>query len=103
MVLSRRVLLVLALVSLASSLVVPFAAPARAQGTASLTIQARFCPDGNPFVDPNADCQPPQPPVSFAVDGGAARAVDADGAVTFTGLAAGDHRVTETEGASLGV
>jgi hypothetical protein len=101
-----RVLSVLALVALAASLAVPLATTAHAQSTAALTIRVRSCPNGNgsagqKAIDPGASCQAPHQAVSFSVDGGAARAVDADGSVTFTGLAAGSHRVTETQGPTI--
>jgi hypothetical protein len=69
---------------------------------ASLEIHKRVCPagaTGNIFDDCHGN--PPTQTTTFSVDGGAATAVDASGNVTFTGLAAGDHTVTEVEGIPL--
>jgi hypothetical protein len=73
-----------------------------AQATASLEIHKRVCPagaTGNVFDECHGN--PPTQTVTFSVDGGAAAAVDASGNVTFTGLAAGAHTVTEIEGIPL--
>ena len=73
-----------------------------AQVAGSLEIHKRVCPadaTGNVFDD--CHDTPPSQLVSFSVDGGAAVAVDASGNVTFTGLAAGAHTVTEVEGIPL--
>ena len=69
---------------------------------ASLEIHKRVCPagaTGNIFDDCHGN--PPTQTTTFSVDGGAAIAVDAGGDVTFTGLAAGAHTVTEVEGIPL--
>jgi len=69
---------------------------------ASLEIHKRVCPadaTGNIFDDCHGN--PPTQTTTFSVDGGAATSVDAEGNATFTGLAAGDHTVTEVEGIPL--
>jgi hypothetical protein len=69
---------------------------------ASLEIHKRVCPagtTGNVFDECHGN--PPTQTTTFSVDGGAATAVDASGNVTFTGLAAGAHTVTEVEGIPL--
>jgi hypothetical protein len=74
---------------------------ARAEG--SVEIHKRVCPSGAPVTDTFAECHgnPPEQPVAFAIDGGAPVEVDAAGNVVFTGLAAGSHVFTETEGPPL--
>jgi hypothetical protein len=75
---------------------------ASAQGTGSIEIHKRVCPSGE-IVNLFDDCHgnPPTQPVSFSLDGGPAQLVDADGNLTFTGLAAGTYQISEVEGIPL--
>jgi hypothetical protein len=72
-------------------------------GTGSLEIHKRVCPAGSPKVDIFQECHgnPPTQEVDFSVDGGPPAAVDQNGNVLFTGLSAGSHVVSETEGPPL--
>lgn len=85
------------------ALIAGMARPATAAATATLEIHKRICHNGVPKVDIFKECHqfPPEQEVRFKVDNGASRAVNAEGNVTFTGLAAGRHTVTETEGPPL--
>jgi hypothetical protein len=69
----------------------------------TLELHKRVCPTSNPIGDIFEQCHdfPPQQPVGFSVDEGAARFVDELGNVVFTGLSAGEHSVQETEGPPL--
>ena len=75
---------------------------ASAQGTGSIELHKRVCPSGE-VVNLFDECHgnPPTQPVSFSLDGGAAQFVDADGNLTFTGLAAGTYQISEVEGIPL--
>jgi hypothetical protein len=72
-------------------------------GTGTLEIHKRVCPNGPPTTDIFVECHgyPPQQPVAFALDGGQPQFVDETGNVRFTGITAGTHTVTETEGPPL--
>lgn len=73
-----------------------------AQATGSLEIHKRICPAdtvGNLFDQCHDNL--PEQTVTFTVDGGAGQDVDANGNVVFSGLAAGSHAVSETEGPPL--
>lgn len=73
-----------------------------AQAAGSITLHKRVCPagtTGNVF-DECHDNVPGQP-VSFSLNGGAAELVDANGDVTFSGLAAGTYAISEVEGIPL--
>jgi hypothetical protein len=75
---------------------------ASAQGTGSIELHKRVCPSGE-VVNLFDECHgnPPTQPVSFSLDGGIAQLVDADGNLTFTGLAAGTYQISEVEGIPL--
>lgn len=95
-----RALRAAGVLGLALGLLLAAAGRAAAQETATLTVHSRICPAGEPTSDIFADCHGnvPAQTVSFSVDGGAAQDVGADGNVTFTGLAAGAHAVTQVDG-----
>lgn len=101
----RRWVLVslLGIIAVAGGLTAGVARPAAAAAPATLELHKRICHNGTPTVDIFQECHqfPPDQTVRFKVDNGASRAVNADGNVTFTGLAAGRHTVTETEGPPL--
>ena len=89
-------------VFIAVTLVFSQAQTGLAQATGSLEIHKRICPadtTGNLFDQCHGTV--PDQTVSFTVDGGAAQSVDANGNVVFSGLAAGSHAVSETEGPPL--
>ncbi len=71
-------------------------------GTASLEIHKRVCPGGGieNLYDECHDNAPEQE-ISFSINGGAPRSVDASGNVIFEGLNAGDQAVQEVEGIPL--
>ncbi len=73
----------------------------RAEG--SVELHKRVCPSGAPVTDIFTECHgnAPEQPVAFSVDGGAPVEVDVAGNVVFTGLAAGSHVFSETEGPPL--
>ena len=75
---------------------------ASGQGTGSIELHKRVCPSGE-VVNLFDDCHgnPPEQPVSFSLDGGPAQLVDADGNLTYTGLAAGTYQISEVEGIPL--
>jgi hypothetical protein len=76
---------------------------ARVEGTGSVELHKRVCPNGPPTTDIFTECHGtvPDQPVAFAVDGGEPQVVDDAGNVVFTGLTAGTHAFAETEGPPL--
>lgn len=89
-------------VFIAVTLILSQAQSSLAQATGSLEIHKRICPadtTGNLFDQCHGNV--PDQTVTFTVDGGAAQSIDANGNVVFSGLAAGSHAVSETEGPPL--
>ncbi len=72
-------------------------------GAGSLEIHKRVCPGGPLAGNIFDECHgnPPAQTVAFSIDGGAPIAVDASGNLLVTGLEAGSHLVSETEGPPL--
>ena len=73
-----------------------------AQATGTIEIHNRLCPGGE-ITDIFGQCHDTivEQTVAYSLDGGAAVTQDADGNVTFTGVGAGTHEITETEGIPL--
>ena len=101
----RRSILVawFGIIGIIGGLIWGLAGTTAAAGTATLEIHKRVCHNGEPQEDIFEECHqfPPEQEVRFRVDRGLARAVNSEGNVTFTGLTAGRHTVTETEGPPL--
>jgi hypothetical protein len=89
---------VFAAVLLAVVLMANSAGITAAQGTGSIEIHKRVCPAGTAgnVFDECHDNAPGQP-ISFSLNGGAEQFVDAEGDLTFTGLAAGAYQISEVE------
>jgi hypothetical protein len=73
-----------------------------AQGTGTIELHTRLCPGGE-ITDIFGQCHDNlvEQAVAYSLDGGAAVAQDADGNVSFDGLAAGTYEISETEGIPL--
>jgi hypothetical protein len=75
---------------------------ASAQTPGTIEIHARVCPTdtaGNLFDECHDNA--PDQAYSYSLDGGVAEPVDAEGNVSFTGLAAGTYEVSQEEGIPL--
>jgi hypothetical protein len=87
----------------AGGIEVAFESQRLTDGTGSVEIHKRVCPNGAPQADIFAECHdtPPGQPVAFTVDGGAPVEANEAGDLEFPALEPGTHTFTEREGPPL--